>query len=40
MGAAELLRDLGTAGIQFKDLHTTQSSLEDIFVQLVKEGQA
>ncbi len=37
---AELLRDLGTAGIQFKDLHTTQSSLEDIFVQLVKEGQA
>jgi ABC-2 type transport system ATP-binding protein len=37
---AELLRDLGAAGIQFKDLHTTQSSLEDIFVQLVKEGQA
>jgi ABC-2 type transport system ATP-binding protein len=30
-----LLRDLGTAGIELKDLHTTQSSLEDIFVGLV-----
>src|SRR3954469_6706956 len=30
-----LLRDLGTAGIELKDLHTTQSALEDIFVGLV-----
>jgi ABC-2 type transport system ATP-binding protein len=34
---AALLRDLGAAGIAFKDLHTTQSSLEDIFVSLVRE---
>jgi len=34
-GIAGLLRDLGQAGIAFKDLHTTQSSLEDIFVDLV-----
>jgi len=32
-----LLRDLTGAGIRFKDLHTTQSSLEDIFVTLVRE---
>ena len=37
IGIAELLRDLGSAGIQFKDLHTTQSSLEDIFVSLVSD---
>ena len=35
IGIAALLKDLGDAGIQFKDLHTTQSSLEDIFVNLV-----
>ena len=35
VGIAELLKDLSDAGIQFKDLHTTQSSLEDIFVDLV-----
>ena len=34
-GIAGLLRDLGETGIAFKDLHTTQSSLEDIFVDLV-----
>ncbi len=34
-GITGLLRDLGTAGIGFKDIHTTQSSLEDIFVSLV-----
>ena len=34
-GIADLLRDLDRAGIAFKDLHTTQSSLEDIFVGLV-----
>lgn len=32
---AELLQDLGRAGIPFRDLHTTQSSLEEIFVGLV-----
>ena len=35
-GIAALLRDLGAAGIRFKDLQTTQSSLEDIFVSLVR----
>jgi ABC-2 type transport system ATP-binding protein len=35
-GIADLLRDLGAQGIDFKDLHTTQSSLEDIFVNLVR----
>ena len=33
---AALLDDLARAGIRLKDLHTTQSSLEDIFVNLVK----
>lgn len=32
---AELLRDLAALGIGFKDLQTAQSSLEDIFVDLV-----
>ena len=32
-----LLDDLHRAGIAFKDLQTTQSSLEDIFVDLVRE---
>jgi len=36
-GITSLLRDLGEAGVRFKDLHTTQSSLEDIFVTLVKD---
>jgi ABC-2 type transport system ATP-binding protein len=35
-GIAALLRDLGALGIDFKDLHTTQSSLEEIFVNLVR----
>jgi ABC-2 type transport system ATP-binding protein len=34
-GIAALLKDLTDAGIRFKDLQTTQSSLEDIFVTLV-----
>ncbi len=34
------IRSLGEAGIAFKDLHTTQSSLEDIFVDLVKREAA
>jgi ABC-2 type transport system ATP-binding protein len=33
---AELLRRLAAAGIEFKDLQTEQSSLEDIFVSLVR----
>jgi len=31
-----LLRDLNAAGLELKDLYTTQSSLEDIFVDLVR----
>jgi ABC-2 type transport system ATP-binding protein len=38
-GIAELLLALSGAGVAFKDLQTTQSSLEDIFVSLV-EGSA
>ena len=34
-GIAALLQDLGQAGITYKDLQTSQSSLEDIFVSLV-----
>lgn len=36
-GITELLAALNDAGICFKDLHTQQSSLEDIFVGLVRE---
>jgi len=36
---AALLTDLGAAGIAFRDLSTRQSSLEDIFVQLVGDDQ-
>jgi ABC-2 type transport system ATP-binding protein len=36
-GITALLKDLNVSGIRFKDLHTTQSSLEDIFVSLVRE---
>src|SRR3954451_20238094 len=36
-GISSLLRDLSGAGIRFKDLHTDQSSLEEIFVTLVRE---
>jgi ABC-2 type transport system ATP-binding protein len=32
-----LLRHVDESGVRFKDLHTTQSSLEDIFVSLVRE---
>jgi ABC-2 type transport system ATP-binding protein len=35
-GIAPLLRRLGELGVDFKDLHTDQSSLEDIFVELVR----
>ncbi|HSV17474.1 MAG TPA: ABC transporter ATP-binding protein [Casimicrobiaceae bacterium] len=37
---ARLLRDLAAAGVEFADLHTTQTSLEDIFVDLVTERSA
>jgi ABC-2 type transport system ATP-binding protein len=36
-GITALLSDLNTAGIRFRDLQTTQSSLEDIFVNLVSQ---
>ncbi len=36
-GITALLTDLGKAGLVMKDLATSQSSLEDIFVNLVKE---
>jgi ABC-2 type transport system ATP-binding protein len=39
-GIVELLKGLADAGIAFKDLHTTESSLEDIFVGLVHEEAA
>jgi ABC-2 type transport system ATP-binding protein len=36
-GITALLGELNTAGIRFRDLQTTQSSLEDIFVDLVRQ---
>ncbi|MGC2409042.1 MAG: ABC transporter ATP-binding protein [Methyloceanibacter sp.] len=36
-GITGLLQDLNQAGVRFKDLNTTQSSLEDIFVDLVRQ---
>lgn len=39
-GIAALLRKLGEHGIDFNDLQTTESSLEEIFVNLVKGGGA
>ena len=36
---SNLLKSVADAGVGFKDLHTTQSSLEDIFVSLVREEQ-
>ena len=38
-GIARLMTTLGEQGIILKDLQTNQSSLEDIFVNLLKEGQ-
>jgi len=37
-GIAGLLRQLAAHGIDFKDLHTTESSLEEIFVRLLRAG--
>ena len=38
-GITTLLKDLSAAGITFRDLNTTQSSLEDIFVNLVRNSK-
>ncbi|MCQ3828562.1 ABC transporter ATP-binding protein [Microbulbifer elongatus] len=38
-GIAELLRALNQQGIEFKDLHSSESSLEEIFVNLVHQNQ-
>ncbi|KQV01663.1 ABC transporter ATP-binding protein [Devosia sp. Root105] len=35
-GISGLLADLGSAGVRFRDLRTSESSLEDIFVSLVR----
>jgi len=37
-GIAALLKDLDAAGIRFRDLQTKESSLEEIFVSLVREA--
>jgi ABC-2 type transport system ATP-binding protein len=38
-GITALLKELNSSGIRFKDLHTTETSLEDIFVDLVRGRQ-
>ena len=38
-GITALLNDMRSAGLSFKDLSTTQSSLEDIFVDLVSQAR-
>ena len=38
-GITGLLTDLAASGVRFKDLQTKQSSLEDIFVDLVRHGR-
>ncbi|MGH6908446.1 MAG: multidrug ABC transporter ATP-binding protein, partial [Aestuariivirga sp.] len=38
-GIAVFLDDVKKAGIEFTDMQTTQSSLEEIFVSLVREPQ-
>ncbi len=38
-GITDLMKDLREAGIRFNDLQTSQSSLEDIFVDLVHKDQ-
>jgi len=38
-GITDLIKDLRGAGIRFNDLQTSQSSLEDIFVDLVNTGR-
>ena len=38
-GIATLLRRLAEQGLDFRDLHSSESSLEDIFVGLVRERE-
>lgn len=38
-GIADLLRTLGEYGIDFKDLRSSESSLEEIFVSLVNQSR-
>lgn len=38
-GITNLLNELRAAGIHFTDLHTQQSSLEEIFINVVREGR-
>lgn len=38
-GITALLADLSAAGIRFRDIQTSETSLEDIFVNLVRNGQ-
>ena len=38
-GIVDFMKHVNDAGIQFKDLRTKQSSLEDIFVSLVEGGR-
>ena len=38
-GITTLLNELREAGIHFTDLHTKQSSLEEIFINVVREGR-
>ena len=37
-GIASVLRQLAAQGIDFKDLHSSETSLEEIFVDLVRES--
>ncbi len=39
-GITKLLQALAEAGLQLRDVHTSQSSLEEIFVDLVQEDAA
>ena len=39
-GIEDLLERLRAAGVAFRDLHTSESSLEDIFVSLIEERRA
>jgi len=39
-GITDLLDDVRAAGLRFKDLQTTQSTLEDIFVGLLRHGNS
>ena len=38
LGITDLLQDIKDAGLKLKDLKTEQSTLEKIFVDLVKEN--